>query len=513
MEIIAEVGQNETCTEIYDVHEETETFFEEEMELSTELIESMETQESSFESEFWDQNDEVMSETESNCMETVQAPIGEFTYNTEDVFISIKENYQLQEELCSLSEEELERANQILNLRDGDLIILNQVSALSADAPALFSECPIAYAIDTKDGSESNIMVYHFNGVNHTYILDNNQNATDKLQEEFKSFIETLYARGDLSITSDATHSFTVTKEKKYSDVYIEAGEAPHKAEWKIRTIFQVAQNLTTSGSDGDIYGIRGIHTVYPYGWTMYATTQYSHGINRVSGADVIYSATPADKDIELNESVAYSISISYPISFSFDFSWWKEKGTRMFARRRDHQHDVIFTNPNGIVGKGENGDFTYETYTELKVPKGSDFGFYYNEVFWNSIRGSQSDMHKYGDEWLLLTPNFNSGEDVGGSTTEVYIWDGRDYSLVFNGEYYLNNYSDLRAAFGSDKKAAFTHFIQNGMAEGRQGNSNFNVYAYKGRYSDLALAFGDNLVLYYQHFIDYGYKEGRIGI
>lgn len=123
--------------------------------------------------------------------------------------------------------------------------------------------------------------------------------------------------------------------------------------------------------------------------------------------------------------------------------------------------------------------------------------------------------MREYGDEWLLIMPDLNSSEEIGGNenTKEVYIWEGRDYSLVFNGEYYLNKYSDLKTAFGNDKKAAFMHFIQNGMAEGRQGSLNFNVHSYKNRYNDLVSVFGDNLVLYYQHYIDYGYKEGRKGI
>ena len=42
-----------------------------------------------------------------------------------------------------------------------------------------------------------------------------------------------------------------------------------------------------------------------------------------------------------------------------------------------------------------------------------------------------------------------------------------------------------MKTAFGNDKKAAFMHFIQNGMAEGRQGSLNFNVHSYKNRYND----------------------------
>ena len=517
--VIVELKEMETSSGIYEEEDNIQIDFGEGTEASTEIfpnfIETIEAQEDTSENdEFLDQN-ETISELESANMETVLDSIEDS--GTEAVVVSINrgKEYQMQSELLNLSGEELEDARNIMELKDGDLIVIRQVSKLSADAPILFSEYPIAYAIDVKDGSESDIMVYRFNGVNHTYILDNDEEVTDDQKADFKNFIETLYKTGDLSILSNDGRSFTVTKEKKYSDVYIEAGDVPHNAEWKIKTTFQVAQNLTTPESDAEMYAIRGIHKVYPYGWTMYATTRYSNEIKRGGIEDEMISATLADKDIELNESTAYSISISYPISFSFAFSWWKEKGTRMVARWDDYRHEIIFSNPNGIVGKGEQGNFTYETYTELKVPKGDDFGFYYKEVFWNSIKGSQSDMREYGDEWLLITPDLNSSEEIGGNenTKEVYIWEGRDYSLVFNGEYYLNKYSDLKTAFGNDKKAAFMHFIQNGMAEGRQGSLNFNVHSYKNRYNDLVSVFGDNLVLYYQHYIDYGYKEGRKGI
>ena len=49
-------------------------------------------------------------------------------------------------------------------------------------------------------------------------------------------------------------------------------------------------------------------------------------------------------------------------------------------------------------------------------------------------------------------------------------VYNGIDYSLVFDADYYLNRYSDLKAAFGSDKNAALNHFMTYGLKEGRQG-------------------------------------------
>ena len=84
------------------------------------------------------------------------------------------------------------------------------------------------------------------------------------------------------------------------------------------------------------------------------------------------------------------------------------------------------------------------------------------------------------------------------------------DYSAVFDAAYYANRYPDLKAAFGNDESVLLQHFIQYGMAEGRQGSSQFDVYSYKNLYPDLRAAFGNNLKSYYMHYISSGKAEGR---
>lgn len=84
------------------------------------------------------------------------------------------------------------------------------------------------------------------------------------------------------------------------------------------------------------------------------------------------------------------------------------------------------------------------------------------------------------------------------------------DYSAVFDATYYANRYPDLKAAFGNDESVLLQHFIQYGMAEGRQGSSQFDVYSYKNLYPDLRAAFGNNLKSYYMHYISSGKAEGR---
>ncbi len=89
-------------------------------------------------------------------------------------------------------------------------------------------------------------------------------------------------------------------------------------------------------------------------------------------------------------------------------------------------------------------------------------------------------------------------------------VFNGLDYSPVYNYSYYKKKYDDLKKAFGSDEKAYFNHFCVYGMKEGRQASSSFNVQNYKARYSDLRKVFGNNLPLYYKHYLEFGISEKR---
>ena len=90
--------------------------------------------------------------------------------------------------------------------------------------------------------------------------------------------------------------------------------------------------------------------------------------------------------------------------------------------------------------------------------------------------------------------------------------YDAAYYAAVFNAEYYLSKYPDLKKAYGEDVTKALKHFIEHGMSEGRQGSAEFNVYSYRTRYADLSNAYGDDLVKYYMHYIKAGKAEGRNG-
>lgn len=107
-------------------------------------------------------------------------------------------------------------------------------------------------------------------------------------------------------------------------------------------------------------------------------------------------------------------------------------------------------------------------------------------------------------------TSTSNSTLDI--TTTKGYVYNGVNYSLVFNPTYYANSYSDLKRHFGDDATKLFQHYINFGIQEGRQAISTFNVKIYKLSNPDLQVAFGekDGYKPYVLHYLQYGHKENR---
>lgn len=150
-----------------------------------------------------------------------------------------------------------------------------------------------------------------------------------------------------------------------------------------------------------------------------------------------------------------------------------------------------------------------------LKIPASDE-----NQVTVQSlgeISGSDSISYSvYDASGNLLINGFYIAKEKAKDeeNTENGVWEigGVDYTAVFDGSYYVNKYPDVKAAVGTDLWMAFYHFLNYGMAEGRQGKENFNVNSYRNQYADLRAAFGNDLKSYYMHYIANGKKEGRAG-
>lgn len=82
----------------------------------------------------------------------------------------------------------------------------------------------------------------------------------------------------------------------------------------------------------------------------------------------------------------------------------------------------------------------------------------------------------------------------------------------VFNAEFYLNLYADLRAAFGNNNyQAAADHWVAYGISEGRRASRHFDAPYYLSLYPDLQNAFGPtNYLAAVEHWQNFGEQEGR---
>ncbi len=163
----------------------------------------------------------------------------------------------------------------------------------------------------------------------------------------------------------------------------------------------------------------------------------------------------------------------------------------------------------NWGINEGRNGTPAGQTYT-VKFIQGDKVIATQDVAFGRSantkaVERNGATMKLSKDISCIIT-------DLEVQVTYQYIYNGLDYAPIFDAEYYLGKYADLRQAYGTDGAKALQHFVNWGMAEGRVASENFNVHTYKSRYSDLRQAYGNNLKSYFTHYLNWGIKEGRSG-
>lgn len=169
-------------------------------------------------------------------------------------------------------------------------------------------------------------------------------------------------------------------------------------------------------------------------------------------------------------------------------------------------------------LSKGDSGD-AIQTMQMMLIACGYSCGSYgadgdFGSATENALKAFQKasgmTVNGHYDEATKSALEKAYKEKTEKKTKYSTVWNGLNYSPVYNYTYYKKKYADLRKAFGTNKQKYFDHFCEYGMKEGRQGSAKFNVHKYKNRYKDLRDAFGDDLLVYYKHFIQYGKKEGR---
>ena len=80
----------------------------------------------------------------------------------------------------------------------------------------------------------------------------------------------------------------------------------------------------------------------------------------------------------------------------------------------------------------------------------------------------------------------------------------------AFDSQFYASKYSDVKRAYGTDADLLFSHFINNGIKEGRMINANFDPKAYIEAYPDVKSYCNGSYEKAYEHYIKYGRGEGK---
>ena len=200
-----------------------------------------------------------------------------------------------------------------------------------------------------------------------------------------------------------------------------------------------------------------------------------------------------------------------------------------------------VYTKGNGLaksilknlvaLGLQDRGLLMRYTANGNKYPDGSladYYGIVYNGklnhvpsiIVEHAFMSNESDFKKYLSTDAMLKKlaqadakgiaQYYGLDNYKKSTGVVTINKGLDYHAVYDFNYYVNKYPDIKKAYGNDPVGALLHFVRFGMTEGRQGRASFNVQNYKKNYSDLQKAYGNNTRAYYIHFLTHGVYEGR---
>ena len=108
----------------------------------------------------------------------------------------------------------------------------------------------------------------------------------------------------------------------------------------------------------------------------------------------------------------------------------------------------------------------------------------------------------------MLVDGNSFEELDLKNHYVNYGLKEGRTSSPALNISYYVENNSDIKAAFGNDLEAAYNHFVSTGYKEYRKSASNYGGFFYKYYNTDLTQLSSEALI---KHYVHYGNAEGRL--
>lgn len=168
-------------------------------------------------------------------------------------------------------------------------------------------------------------------------------------------------------------------------------------------------------------------------------------------------------------------------------------------------------------IGSGHIGIYNPSTKQTYEMCAGGVMG----------IRLMALNGNTYWKEWSTGSPYFSDSvvdnaiktHTTHNVTTKAFVYDGVDYSPIFDAKWYANNHKDALNKCGYNENKLFDYFITEGtkVANRHMSCSTFDPDAYAGRNikiggSDLIKAFGRNVLNYYKHYVQFGMKEYTSG-
>ena len=230
---------------------------------------------------------------------------------------------------------------------------------------------------------------------------------------------------------------------------------------------------------------LRGL---YGYDWKQYYMHYVMYGqaegrvatnVSKLQGATTVYQGIDYSAVYNFNKYKAYHPDIN-TLYASDDIGAIKH-----------------FVEYGMAEGRQASSSFELQSYKNAHPDLRRAFGYDWKQYYMHYVM--------YGQAEGRVATNVS---ELCGATT---VYQGVDYSVVYSFEEYKAYHPDIKALYANDDIGAIKHFVEYGMAEGRQANANFNVVYYKANYPDLNNVFGNDLKSYYKHYINYGIYENRV--
>ncbi|MBQ7345715.1 MAG: RICIN domain-containing protein, partial [Oscillospiraceae bacterium] len=275
----------------------------------------------------------------------------------------------------------------------------------------------------------------------------------------------------------------------------------------------------TVAGWKGNYTFYKGTTYHIPYGQPVYAGAYVGFG---VSVDDYLAAAADANSVFYTSQSnYAGKTSTYYATDCSAYVSWSWGVARQTTATIPNMSTYIGAANTSNIKSKLQLGDclnstsaghvvlvtgLTYDssgTLTQIEIteqtPPQLKRSYYTPSSLASKYSGSYS-IYRYTGT-VAAAPNSSTSATTSFGvkiTANMKHW-------VFNADYYRNNNEDL-ASMTDDQ--LYTHYLDYGLTEGRQGSALFSIKYYTNQNEDLKAAYGSDYEAAFEHFITYGQYE-----